>query len=378
MGWRSLSLAGAVSIGTISVGVALADEQPLGDFVAPPLASHLSELTAEWIDLNGQDDVDLGEYWIGVHLGEVPQIAKSQLKLDHGLTTIAVMPDGPARKAGIEPHDILLRVGDKKLSEPMELVRAVNDAKDQKIALTLLRGGKEQTLEVQPEKRPQPETGEEPVARVMALTDGQGSHELAQLERALRDLQVAGPQEGGVGLWFVRPPIWASTDARVTVKVAELPEDVHLTIQKKGREPAHVIVKRGDKSWEATEGKLDELPEDVREPVARLLGKTPLTVHAQVLHGKQDHYQPHPGQTQVERRVVVVGPHGDAEHNQGTAAKLDLILKKLDRLGGASSEQVEGRAVESGAEVERLNDLQREVQRLRKEVDSRKKSNKRP
>lgn len=388
--WLSFALLGALSASSV-----MADEQPREAFVAPLLCKAIPEWS--WHTINWDEDVAegvLGEYWIGVHLGEVPEIAKAQLQIDHGLATIEVMPDGPARKAGIELHDILLRVGDKPLREPLELVRAVNEAKDQKIKLTVLRGGKERTLELQPEKRPAPAVGDEPVARVIALTDGQTGPELAQLERALRALQGAAPHGEGLGMWFVRPPILTAPGARLTVKAAELPEDVQVTIQKKGREPASVVVKRGDKSWDATEDKLEALPEDVREAVARMLGKGHVTVQAQMLHGHHLQqpiapvvpelpagapYLPSPGAptyvlprsggAQVERRVVVVDGHGEAAHERSVSAKLDLILKKLDRLGGSVNGTSTGRGAESKAGEDWLDDLQHEVQRLRKEVD---------
>lgn len=394
--WLGFSLLGALSASSV-----MADEQPREAFVAPLLGKAIPEWS--WQAINWDDVAEgvLGEYWIGVHLGEVPEIAKAQLQIDHGLATIEVMPDGPARKAGVELHDILLRVGDKPLREPIELVRAVNEAKDQKIELTVLRGGKERTLELQPEKRPAPAVGDEPVARVMALTDGQTGPELAQLERALRALQGAAPHGEGLGMWFVRPPILTAPGARLTVKAAELPADVQVTIQKKGREPASVVVKRGDKSWDATEDKLEALPEDVREAVARMLGKGHVTVQAQMLHGQHlpqpvapqapglpagtpfappqgapFFVHPHPGGAQVERRVVVVDGHGDAAHERGVSAKLDLILKKLELLEGGANKPSAVRGVESKAGEDWLDDLQQEVRRLRKEVDQLKHSGK--
>src|SRR5262245_44978675 len=41
----------------------------------------------------------LGEYWIGIALGELPEVARKQLKLEHGLVVDDVIADSPASKA---------------------------------------------------------------------------------------------------------------------------------------------------------------------------------------------------------------------------------------------------------------------------------------
>jgi hypothetical protein len=54
---------------------------------------------------------------------------------------------------------------------------------------------------------------------------------------------------------------------------AGFPSDTSLMIRKEGDQPAHIVVKKDGKKFEATEDKLDELPEDIRRLVAPLLGK---------------------------------------------------------------------------------------------------------
>jgi len=135
-------------------------------------------------------------------------------------------------------------------------------------------------------------------------------------------------------------------------------------VQKKGSELAKVVVKRGDKVWETTENKLDLLPEEIREPVGHLVGRRQISVQAKVLHGGTGHKQ------QVERHVVVVDPHGEHAVDRGVTAKLDLILQKLDRLGGPTTPKGPlGGSAEANKADDRLEDLQREMQRLRKEVE---------
>ena len=59
----------------------------------------------------------------------------------------------------------------------------------------------------------------------------------------------------------------------VKLQFAGFPSDTSLMITKEGDQPAHIVVKKDGKKFEATEDKLDELPDDVRRLVAPLLGK---------------------------------------------------------------------------------------------------------
>lgn len=54
----------------------------------------------------------------------------------------------------------------------------------------------------------------------------------------------------------------------------ELPADMTLTITRKGKEPARIQVTRGDQSWDTTEYKVDELPEDIRGYARQVLTPT--------------------------------------------------------------------------------------------------------
>lgn len=283
-------------------------------------------------------EVKLGEYWIGVRLGELPELVKAQLGLDYGLATVEIMPDCPARKAGIETNDILLRAGKKELREPMDLVEAVNQAKETKLTLVVLRRGKEQSLDVVPAKRP-PADPTENVAHVMALNEGNVGPEWAQLERALRAVQGAGKQDNELGLWFVHPPVWLGQAAAAQPQiftVVELPKDVEVQIRKQGGEPAKIVVKRGDKTWETTEDKLEVIPEQLRGAVARMvspLKAAPTPVVGHFMAETAPHLRP--GAAQIERRVMVVNPQPGASDTSSLDAKLDLILKKLERLENA-------------------------------------------
>jgi hypothetical protein len=97
-------------------------------------------------------------YWIGVRCEPLTLLTKSQLKLDFGLAVQEVVPQSPAENAGIVVHDILFRMGDQKLETTIDLVNAVNSQKSQVAEFEVMRGGRNITVNIQPQRRPQLET----------------------------------------------------------------------------------------------------------------------------------------------------------------------------------------------------------------------------
>ncbi len=95
------------------------------------------------------------EFWIGTSVAPVGPALRSQLQLpsDRGLAVIDVAKDGPAAKAGIKVHDILLSMGGQPLLEREQLVTCVQAAGEKSVALELIREGKTQTIEITPQRR---------------------------------------------------------------------------------------------------------------------------------------------------------------------------------------------------------------------------------
>lgn len=212
-------------------------------------------------------EVPISEYWIGIALAELPDVVKKQLGIEHGLVVGDAMPDSPAAKAGFEKHDILLKVGDKVLKEPADLVNAVDEAQETEMSIALLRGGKELTLKVTPIKRA--DVQETRVIRLDAAAPAELRVEIQRLEEALRSLKDKAGGEG-LGIFFARPGMVAPHDFR---KPAEFPKDLSIQVTKDGEEKAKIHVKKGDQEWEVTEDKLSELPDDVRPHVHHFFGR---------------------------------------------------------------------------------------------------------
>lgn len=255
-------------------------------------------------------------YWLGIHLEPLPELAKSQLTLEHGIVVHATLPDSPAAKVGLKQYDILLDADGTALKEPVDLINVLEKSQEKPIKLTYLRAGKKASLEVTPSKRP--ENLPELAAQVeQAVGEGVGDLDapIRKLEEAIRGLHA---RHGGVpGLWVVRPPVAAPPGAPIPPAAPPMPADLSININKSGNAPAKIVVKQGDKKWEVTEDKLGELPESIRGHVERMLGSAQVEVVANPLADGQLRLQVRrierpdmlpPGAVPHVQRLLVVPP----------------------------------------------------------------------
>ena len=107
-----------------------------------------------------QDDLP-SDYWLGVVATRPSPALQAQLKLpkDQGLVVEALQPESPAAKAGVQQYDILLKGNDKPLTGLHDLLQLIDQVKDGKLKLELLRAGKHETVTVTPAKRPAQRAG---------------------------------------------------------------------------------------------------------------------------------------------------------------------------------------------------------------------------
>jgi hypothetical protein len=309
-----------------------------------------------------------GEYWIGIALGELPEIVKQQLELDHGLVVEDVFPDSPAAKAEFKKFDVLLKAADKPLAQPADILKAVDEAKDQELTVEVIRSGDRLKLRVVPVKRPKAADGEAAPTDAPAPSDLRRLS-LKKLEEALVELKAADGKQS-LELFFARPGVVTGG-----LKVARLPENMSVSITKEGDAPAKVRIKRGDQEWNTTADKLFDLPPDLRVHIEQLLGGLmhPMTEQRTlVVRAPQATTMARPpGSSFTPVNPGVTGPIAVLPRSTGgnpagihayrvvdrveagdVARKLDLILTKLDALESKSLEQ-----------------LQDEVRRMRKELD---------
>ncbi|MFT4176515.1 MAG: PDZ domain-containing protein [Luteolibacter sp.] len=95
--------------------------------------------------------------FLGLVTAEVPSLLSEHLRLKtgEGIMVRALMPDGPAAKAGISVHDVVLKVGEKSISSPADLSAEISKHQiGETIRLSLIHQGQPVTREVVLGERP--------------------------------------------------------------------------------------------------------------------------------------------------------------------------------------------------------------------------------
>lgn len=223
------------------------------------------------------------KFWIGVRVEPATATLRSQLKLanDQGVVVLDTMPESPARKAGLKPHDIVLGLAadeapagaaEASVSKPVgdtgALVKQVEEAgaAGKELSLVCLSGGGRVVLRVKPETRPTdaaPDAGGE----VQGIAVG------SQIGDTPRFFQIAPngvPPAGGIAVFT---PGAVVADRLDTTNTNAVKADLSIGIQRKDNQPAQITVKWGDQSWSTSEDRLEVLPEPIRSQVGTILGK---------------------------------------------------------------------------------------------------------
>jgi membrane-associated protease RseP (regulator of RpoE activity) len=226
---------------------------------------------------------ELPEYWIGLKGGDIPADHPLRAHLDlpehQGLLVAEVVPKGPAAKAGLKQYDILLKANNNALHDMKDLIDLVKSEGPKKgqIMLEILRHNKRESLTLTPDKTP--------ADAPLASREGGGGggvefgtgmpegnpgvpddvfQQLQQFQQQLRGRMPMGFRDlgpgvivGGGGQGF-----------------GNMPNGVSMSITKEGDKPAHITLKRGDKTWEFDGNDaeaLKKLPEDLRPFAERML-----------------------------------------------------------------------------------------------------------
>jgi hypothetical protein len=247
------------------------------------------------------------DYWIGVQCSPVEDPAlRVQLGLERheGMLVDDVLPDGPAAKAGLKRFDVLISADGVRLRNVHSLQQAINDAPGDDVKLEFYRGGKRQTVAVHRVERPRLPGEFQPV---MPQRDRDA---VRQWLDSLRNGEPGVPPRAlhFFGPGFVMPPAEAT-----------LPDDMSVSIMRQGKQPAKIVVKQGEQTWETTEDKLSELPSEVRREVEKLLPPNMPPFNPM---------QPMPGPALPSRRM----PEQLDRPLQDINRQLEQMRKRLDQL----------------------------------------------
>jgi hypothetical protein len=140
--------------------------------------------------------------------------------------------------------------------------------------------------------------------------------------------------------------------------LADLPKNVSVTITKPEEGPVKIVVQKDGKTWEATEDKLDGLPEDIRSVVQGMFsggmsivvggGRTPEFRWRELREAPRGKEKP--------RSEPAPEAQGEAKRPQQPAAPpADALQQRLDQIHRQMREQQEN--------------LQRELEKLRREME---------
>jgi membrane-associated protease RseP (regulator of RpoE activity) len=209
-------------------------------------------------------------YWIGLQLDPPSDALRSQLGIaaEQGLVVTELFPDTPAVKAGFAKHDVIVKLGDEPSSSIEKFNEIVQGTKGEKeLAVTVIRGGKQEVIKVTPAKRP----GENAFTLRVAPQPGEQDLLLEWMPKGLDPEHPMRVEFFNPGLVVGKPG-----DA----KVGDLPKNMSISISKAGDAPAKISVSKDEEKWEITEKELDKLPPEVREHVERMLRPGPWEARA--------------------------------------------------------------------------------------------------
>ena len=96
------------------------------------------------------------KYWIGATIESVPEFLTAQLPIDEkqGVWVQYVAPESPAAKAGIKRYDVIYKIGDEIVANPMEVTKLIDKIGADKVAIEYYRKGKLEKGELTIEERP--------------------------------------------------------------------------------------------------------------------------------------------------------------------------------------------------------------------------------
>jgi S1-C subfamily serine protease len=97
--------------------------------------------------------------WLGVGLYTVdPSLAAAtNLSVDKGALIVELVDNSPADLAGLRGNDVIIRFGDKEITNVADLVRAIRSSQvGQEVEITFVRGEDTETTSARLIERPTP------------------------------------------------------------------------------------------------------------------------------------------------------------------------------------------------------------------------------
>lgn len=200
--------------------------------------------------------------WIGLACRKVSDLVRAHVQLPEtvGLVVQEVVPKSPSDKIGLQKHDILIKAHGQEMTSLHQLVGIVHDSPDEGFELAWIRQGKTLVAQIVPVSRP----GKLIEQHRRFRPARPAPHMMGRLQDWIDRLGNGEESEGPLDLRFFGDAL--------PLESGDYPLDLRVQIQREGNETARLKVQRGDDSWELSEDDLDQLPDDLRPYVKRMLG----------------------------------------------------------------------------------------------------------
>lgn len=212
---------------------------------------------------------ELPAQWFGLALEPLPGVLAAQMGLEKGMVVESVAADGPAGKAGLQKHDILLEANGAPIKASCDLLRAVVATGRKPVVLAVLRAGKSLEITVAPEPRP---------AGGTVLSLGPSRQATVVVDFMKGPLAGAGERTFRVnpGVTLMNSRIGGVEGGDIKTLGFSLPDGYRVEIANAAGRPGEIVVRKkqegqGEQVWKTTPDKLDVLPEEVRPMLGKLL-----------------------------------------------------------------------------------------------------------
>lgn len=301
-----------------------------------------------------------GKYWIGLRCSNVDGALRAQLGLAEGkgLLVDEVVPDSPAKKAGVAQFDVLVKYGDRELTTVGDLVEAVQKTETKEIEVGLIRAGKPLTLKVTPAEHSHGATP----TRIAVVAEPNVDYQ--QLHSLIERLQKGG--QGDINWKVVRPGVVMQ---HVQRQFGSLPKGLSISITKSGDEEAKIVVQRGDQKWEATEKTLDKLPDDVRRPVESFLhGRPPAGAFGMMGSAGIGAMVPPQGQTNIRSTISRNRTAAGGGAAAGTTTAVPMPPGAAPGVGAPAGVFIS--TPPSAGTQKQLDEIKQQLEELRKAVEA--------
>jgi hypothetical protein len=353
-------------------------------------------------DSDGKEQLETPKLWLGITLKPIEGDLAAYLGSSEGVLVDSVFPDSPASAAGLKKGDILVSVGDEKLTDPKSLltqllaVKSSEDGKVSPLQMKVLRNGESKTMEVTPVARPvelltvevameddgAPVTKEGRKLNFSFDLNDKSPEELEKMLEKMRDSHGAGLRvfRFGAPARVLQSDAEGHAEARVEIHQSNDGEQMEISIHREGDAPAKIKVSRNGESKEYSSDKLDDIPEETRKMVTELLNKKgEVKVEMRVIRdadekdAKHEDAGKHSQEGQKHSRVEVrrldgmkldLGEFMDKEISE----KYSAMAKEMAARAQQTAKQTAKWAHEAAAMPEEIKELRLQVEALREQV----------